>query len=373
MRFLWSIHLFPPKHNCGSEYVAYHVSKFLISRGHEVRVVLHQAKMHGIDVPYEYNGVRVQGPTSSHADALDMYRWADVLLTHLDYTRHTVNVGRLIKKPVVSFIHSHYTYEPNPIANAKDGNFVVYNSEWVKDVLNYPWPSTILHPPCPAEHYRVCENPVNNEAITLISLNENKGGYILRRVAMAMPDKKFIGVVGSYDDGGLQDKIIESIKRDCPNVEIVPNSPDILSVYKRTRILLMPSRYESWGRTATEAMINGIPVICTPTPGLKENCSYAGLYIPDRGPLEINKETGAVLSHDGDSYDIEPIINHIRAYDGEQNYRQMSHLCRDRAAELQPDYELNEVEKLLIYAQQNPGHKRIDTGVRNNDGTGVAA
>lgn len=341
-----------------------------MSRGHQVRVLLHQANMHNISVPYEIDGIRVQGPSRNHTNALETYRWADVILTHLDYTRHTINVGRLLKRPVVSFIHSHYTYDPNPIANAREGNFVVYNSQWVKDALNYEWPSTILHPPCPAERYKVCEDPAKNGYITMISVNENKGGYILRRVAMAMPDKKFLGVVGSYDDGGMQGKIIEAIKRDCPNVEIVPNSPDILSVYKRTRVLLMASRYESWGMTATEAMINGIPVICTPTKGLKENCSYAGLYIPDRLPLDVDKTTGEILAHDGDEYDIKPIIKHIRALDDKNKYKAASEMCSKRAAELNPDAELNEVEKLLIYAQQNPGFK---SGVARRTGAGTIA
>ena len=32
----------------------------------------------------------------------------------------------------------------------------------------------------------------------------------------------------------------------------------------------MPSDYESWGRTATEAMCSGIPVICSEANGLKK-------------------------------------------------------------------------------------------------------
>jgi glycosyltransferase involved in cell wall biosynthesis len=48
----------------------------------------------------------------------------------------------------------------------------------------------------------------------------------------------------------------------------------------------MPSKYESWGRTATEAMCSGIPIICTDTPGLKENCDKAGVYIKDRNNVK---------------------------------------------------------------------------------------
>ena len=64
-----------------------------------------------------------------------------------------------------------------------------------------------------------------------------------------------------------------------PNVTVLPKTPHIKDVYAKTRILIMPSKYESWGRTATEAMCSGIPVISFGTPGLQENCGKAGLYV----------------------------------------------------------------------------------------------
>jgi glycosyltransferase involved in cell wall biosynthesis len=41
----------------------------------------------------------------------------------------------------------------------------------------------------------------------------------------------------------------------------------------------MPSKDETWGRTAVEAMSSGIPVIAAPTPGLKECCEDAALFV----------------------------------------------------------------------------------------------
>ena len=40
----------------------------------------------------------------------------------------------------------------------------------------------------------------------------------------------------------------------------------------------MPSAYESWGRTATEAACSGIPVLCSDTWGLRENLGENGIY-----------------------------------------------------------------------------------------------
>ena len=56
-------------------------------------------------------------------------------------------------------------------------------------------------------------------------------------------------------------------------------------VYGKSNIVLMPSDYESYGRVALEAAINRLPVICTPTDGLKECLGAAGLYF-DRNDIE---------------------------------------------------------------------------------------
>lgn len=318
--------------------MAHHINKFLISQGHEVRVVLHQAKMHKVYVPYHFDGVHVMGPSPN----VDQYRWADVLITHLDFTQLTVAMGEIVKKPVVNVIHNDIPY--NSIINAQRNNYVVYNSEWIRNKLVYKWPSMVLNPPCDVDYYNVNGDPYENEYITLISLNENKGGNVLYEVARRMPDRKFLGVKGSYD---------AQIEQEVPNVTILPNTPDIREVYKKTRILLMPSRYESWGRTATEAMASGIPVICAPTPGLKENCGDAGLYTPERAPLKDDKSGNDV---EDDEPIVQAIIKQINKLDRRNFYDAVSQRCRERANELNPEKQLIELNEFLkaIVANNKP-------------------
>ena len=319
------------------------INKFLISKGHQVRIMLMQAGMHNIRVPYEYEGVQVVGP----ATQVDGYRWADVIMTHLDFTQHAIQMGQIVERPVINFVHNSYPYDS--VINARRHNYVVYNSEWIAKELNYKHPSMVFTPPCDWRKYDVCSDPGKNEYITLINLDENKGGKILRRLASAMPDKKFLGVRGAYSEPAQIGQVVDQPS----NVTIRPNDPNVLDVYRQTRILIMPSRYESWGRTATEAMCNGIPVICTPTSGLKENCGKAGLYIPERGPIDRDKRTGTVLSDDGDSYDIEPLVKQIRALDDLKRYAKQSAKCRDRSRELDPVHRLNDLEDFIINAARN--------------------
>ena len=49
-------------------------------------------------------------------------------------------------------------------------------------------------------------------------------------------------------------------------------------VYARTGVLIQPSKYESYGKAACEAISCGIPVVCTDTPGLREALDYAGIF-----------------------------------------------------------------------------------------------
>jgi glycosyltransferase involved in cell wall biosynthesis len=336
MKFLWNIHLYPPAHNCGSEYVAHHVNKYLISKGHQVRVILQRYK----GPIYEHEGVEVFPATAN----MHAFAWADVLLTHLDFTQDSIIRAMTVKRPLVNFVHNDIPY--SSIMNGVRGQYVVYNSHWIEKAIGYPWPSIVLHPPCDISYYNVNDSPEKNEYITLVSLNERKGGYLFAKIAEAMPERKFLGVIGSYDNPGPMGLKQESIVAMMPpNVTIVPNSPDILSVYRRTRLLFMPSDYESWGRTATEAMCNGIPVICTPTPGLKENTAGAGYYVGTEIP---GAEAGAASVKTGK---VEDWVRAIKYFDNPNYYRKYSLLCRQRAAELDPAKELEALESFLCNAR----------------------
>ena len=51
------------------------------------------------------------------------------------------------------------------------------------------------------------------------------------------------------------------------------------SVYARTRLLLMPSRSESFGRVGLEAAASGIPTIASPVEGVPEVLGDCALFL----------------------------------------------------------------------------------------------
>ena len=65
-----------------------------------------------------------------------------------------------------------------------------------------------------------------------------------------------------------------------PNVVVTPNTSDMRPIYARARVVLAPSLWwESAGRVLAEAMLNGIPAICTNRGGMPEMVGDAGILL----------------------------------------------------------------------------------------------
>lgn len=315
MRLLAEIHGYPPYHNSGAEWMVHHIFKFMVERGHEVVILLNFNSYLGkIDKPYEFEGVKVV----SDENYSDYYKWADAIVTHLDKTGKAYNRCRQFNKPLIHVVHNDYRNIVMEAQNAID-QFAIYNTQWVKERLidthKMIKKSIVVHPPVFVKDYDVRHI---NKYISLINLNHNKGGDLLIEIAKRMPDKVFMGVWGSYGD--------QKVDYSAKNIHYVLNRGDIQYVYSRTRILLMPSIYESYGRTAIEAAASGIPVICNDTPGLRESLGESGIYC-DRNSLN-------------------EWVNAIRELDDENIYKKYSTLVKKRAEGM--DYE-SELENLIKF------------------------
>jgi glycosyltransferase involved in cell wall biosynthesis len=81
-----------------------------------------------------------------------------------------------------------------------------------------------------------------------------------------MRDVQFVGVRGAYS---------EQLSADLPNLRYVPLQEDPTPIYQSASIIIMPSKSESRGRVALEAMATGVPVIVSTAGGLRECTSGA--------------------------------------------------------------------------------------------------
>lgn len=259
LRVLAHFHGYPPEHNAGAEWMAHTMMRDLVEHGSDAAVL---ADMDAIEV----DGVRVDRATAANVRA--GYAWADVVVTHLDRTRQALRFSQAECIPLVHLVHNDRQLAHNRIDNAE---LVVWNSRWIADAHpDWPGPSIVVRPPVIGSDYT---RPLDRAGkITLVNLFEQKGADVFYRLAADMPARQFLGVRGAY---GIQ----VAPPRRLRNVEVINSTPRIADdVYARTRVLLMPSRYESWGRVAVEALASGIPVIAAPTPGLRESLHYAGRF-----------------------------------------------------------------------------------------------
>lgn len=278
MRVLAMLHLYAPQHNAGAETTAHQLLKKLVERGHQVVVQCSMPHPMYVTGPYTYEGVNVY-PYVNQADPLRWLEMADkphLIVTHLKDTLRASFLAQQHKIPVVTMMHNNHGKSKADLRWKTD--LVVYNTEWMRADVEAWWRDSqesepprgiVVHPPIFSADYRT--KPGSH--ITLINLFEEKGSAIFYKLAEAFPKLRFLGVTGAY---GKQD-----VRHGLPNVDIVPHVAAHhmkTEVYAKTRVLLMPSWYESYGRAAVEAACSGIPTIASPTSGLREALGDGGTF-----------------------------------------------------------------------------------------------
>lgn len=294
-----------PPCGVGSWVMTHALLRDLVRRGHTVDVVLAQAT----GDPYDLDGVHVW-PYRSKGDPFRFVDDAHVIVAHVGAVSRALAIGNAHGVPVAQIAHSADALTRASMAK-RPAALTVFNShhlaEQLRDVCGR---SIVVHPPVSLEEYATTPG----DSVTLVNLSEAKGAEVFYALAERFPKTPFLGVVGGY---GAQ--IMPHGDGDVPNVTIIGHVPSHEMrdrVYARTRILLMPSRRESFGRVGVEAMCSGIPVIAHPTPGLRESLGEAGVFC-DRGDLDA--WTDALK----------------RLLDG-RRWRAASRRARARAAELDP-------------------------------------
>lgn len=309
MKVLAIVHGYPPLHNSGAEWMLHEMMVDLQGRGHSVEVIVP-----GI-VDYDFDGIKVRKDEWGYTKKVMLE--SDLIISHLKQAGRTLNMCEYYKKPFLQLIHNTNYYG---ILAAKHREVtpwisVLYNSIYTKSEMNYPNPSIVVHPPVDQKRYKV----KHGKKITLINLFERKGVQFFYDIAKLMPDYEFLGVEGAY---GKQERC------DLSNVNYMENTPDARKIYAQTRILLMPSMYESYGRTGIEAMCSGIPVIAAPTPGLKESLSDAGIFCKLDSPLKW--------------------IEAIKRLDDPEEYKAQSKKCLDRVKDVEKGIR-EELENMEVF------------------------
>lgn len=196
-------------------------------------------------------------------------------------------------------------------------DIAIFNTDWIRAKSNTRAKALVIHPPIEPKDFKTKPG----EFVTLVNLIPEKGSTVFYQLAEKLPDTKFLAVGGGYYKE--RQRVIN-----LPNVTHAENTADMKNdVYAKSKIVLMPSTYESYGMVAAEAICSGIPVICTPTAGLRENLGDAGIY--------VNVD------------DIQGYIDAITALDDQAAYKKASKLSLERSKQKDSHAEIQKLLELL--------------------------
>ena len=135
----------------------------------------------------------------------------------------------------------------------------------------------------------------SHEYITMINPEPRKGGSIFAKLALLakndpeLKNEKFL-VVNSRGNFGSTVSVLHdgdgatNYKPEMfDNVSMAQNTTNMKAIYALTKVLLAPSVpkawHEGWGRVASEAVLNRIPVLVAKNGGLEEAMAGAGIAL----------------------------------------------------------------------------------------------
>jgi glycosyltransferase involved in cell wall biosynthesis len=205
-----------------------------------------------------------------------------------------------------------------------------------------PWPSSIVRTetvrPILHRNQITITEPFRGEYITLVNANLNKGVLQFLQMAKSMPTRKFLGVLPYY--GELRVPPAPS------NVKWVSFDDDVRNILKQTRILLVPSYYESYGRIAVEAMLNGIPVLYSKP---CENPPFP--HYTTEGMQEWIGDAAIAC----DREKIEEWVASIEFLDDPEKYAQISQMSKDHIESMDLFTEATRIAKIVEdFSRSNP-------------------
>lgn len=324
-----------PDHLAGAERALHETLEYLSTRGHECVVLPRNGAM----VERVVDGVRVMGQRQP-GQAAELLRSSDVCFTQLEDTMFAQLLAVETQTPLVFYAHSPTQVESLGVI-PEACSLVLWNSRWVaKECDWWPGDSLVLHPPTPRDRYYT---ETTGRAVTLIGLSHGKGVMPFLQAARDLPDVQFLGLQGSYSEQILdadgfvtyaptKEGIGSAVKIASlpmpPNIHCGPPIPDVRMIFQHTRVLLVLSQHESWGRVAIEAAHSGIPTIAHPTPGLCEALGDAGRFVARDRSADLAATIREMVTDDA-------------------CWQEWSDRARARAAKLDPEPQLRALDRRL--------------------------
>jgi len=255
-------------------------------------------------------------PLLKHMPSEKLFQWADVVLVHWWSATESEELVKKYHKPWVLFAVD----QKHPKLDGLKPDMVSFNSYWLQKASRYRGQSVVIHPPIYPEKYKT----TRGNGVLLVQSLEYKGLSIFLKIAKKMPKYRFVLAQGRHKQPKMQ----------LPaNVEFVKRQPDVRDVYKKARIILMPSDespvwQEGYGRVAIEAAASGIPCIgSSESRGIRECLGPDGLFVPRKN--------------------IQGWVDMIKKLDDPVFYAERSRKALELVEERHPDKYIDELERRL--------------------------
>jgi len=189
----------------------------------------------------------------------------------------------------------------------KRNDLILANSCFISNLISrFGIDSKVVYPFIDLSSY-VVEEELQPEYITFINPIPLKGLNVVLKLAEKMPDHGFLIV-------GRGSKDLKETTEKLPNVSIREWVDDMKTVYRRTRVALVPTiRDEPFGRIPIEAGINGIPTIASSLGGLPESVGEGGILVDE-------------------VQNVDAWIRAIKEVDDPEKYAELSEKARKNAA-----------------------------------------
>lgn len=337
----------------GSEKSSHTLLRELVKRGHRVLVVTGfgpGARKERIIK----DGVRVLRIDNSRLlTTLDMVKnelKPDVILTQLIWSDKVLKWAKSEKLPTAYFVRSvggrlnltkRHPLSPDIIFSNSKNTAQFVRKKWCRS-------SVVVYPIVDFKDYIV----KNRRPVYLTMFNpvKIKGGEIFKRIALEIPEYKFLAVEGWHhlkeksfgrwdyqkmrlmaNAYGEKEVLIpeEVDLSGIKNIKYIKAVKDVRKIYQKTKILLLPSLWEeASARVIREAMVNGIPVIASDTGGTREVIDKGGIVIENY--LKTNSW-----------------IQEIKKFDNEEYYINFSKIAKREALKFNYHKEINKVELAL--------------------------
>ncbi len=138
--------------------------------------------------------------------------------------------------------------------------------------------------------------------VTLVNPVPEKGVERAIEIAARCPDIPFLFVESWQLSPTALDDLHRAL-RPYPNIRFEHRTQDMKSIYRRSRVVLAPSKWEeAWGRVASEAHCSGIPVVGSTRGGLPEAIGPGGTMLDYDAPLDDWVAAVRSLWSDPDEY-----------------------------------------------------------------------